>query len=230
MTDHETGQDAETQTNVKTHFINRLKGVFKRAPGSDEHQYLRTIKSALEKYPPDILHEAAQRIVESATTQTYPLPAVCIQTVQTIQAERRALEREKETSAKPASRTYDHWLPDNVAIEIAITQNRDLIRRAMRDDWHVPLIDYVREHRELPDDRTCRHLEITCAEFNERAGKMVADAEAALRESLGTKAEHLTQLPDKHPIMRFYNAIMNRRDKFKRQILEQLGELSEAAE
>lgn len=230
MTDQQPKQETEKHPDVKAHFINRLTGMFKRVPGSDEKQYFRSIRHSLERFPADVLNEAAQMVMENSTTQTWPLLGVCVQACQKVQAERAAAERKDRHETKPAIQRFDFWMPEDVAIGCALKEDPDLMRRAAQGDWHVPVIDYRREHRHLPDDRTCRDIAAKCAEFDERRGEMILEAEATLRSELGTKAKHLTELPANHMVQRFANAIARRRNKLRKQILEHFGEYSEAAE
>lgn len=146
---------------VHTHFIKPLLGLFKRPPGADGEGYFKLLKERLARFEPVDLEAASAAIADSAETQTWPALSVCIRFCEEAKARREA---EGKT---PLRGRYDGdesgKMPEDAAMRILAADAESLALAACDGDWIAGLIDFVREHRKIPQGREVDDIRASAA-------------------------------------------------------------------
>jgi len=175
---------------VQAQFIKPLLGVFRRIPGSDENAYFRLLKDKLCRFAEQDLAAAAEHLAVTATVQTWPTLGDCIRACEAARAKREAAD--KPAVPMPVDREAAR-MPEEAALRILAAEGAALALAACDGDWIVSLVDFVQEHKRLPDEREtgqCR----------------------ALASSVNVRIEdHIALTPDDHIIARLVNGVHAKR-------------------
>ncbi|WP_156453364.1 hypothetical protein [Polycladidibacter hongkongensis] len=196
-----------------------LTGVFSRTPGKDKQAYFSALEQILQGFPAQTLRAAAKKLLAEATSSTWPLPAHAKAACQSA-AGQVAQEQEAAKQAAQAPR-YD--LPDRVALRILVDQAPAMAVNAQADDWHVALLDFVKQRRQVPDLAQAEAVYLQHLEGEWRRAAMVA-ATLKLFERVGGTAE---DLPPQHPVAVMAQAIATRRERIRTQLAQLLAEQEE---
>ena len=157
--------DGQEKDRVRREFINRLKPGFKRVPVDNSKRYFEEICRQLNEFETDVLNAAADRLLRQARTTVWPVIGICFSTCNEVKQEFDAASGRIETAPKKDDKAL---LPERVAVELAIRDNWQLVSNAVRDGWHVRLIDFYRKFRRLPDARQSERLYLETIECRNR--------------------------------------------------------------
>lgn len=199
-----------TVSPVQAQFIAPLCGVFKRPPGANETAYFKLLKDKLGRFDPEDLKAAADKLAETADSQTWPLLGSCIRACEEARAKRQAEETGK-TNIPVA--TEAGRMPEAAALRVLAANAPDVAQSACDGDWIVCLLEFVQEHKRVPagreiDDcraqksRTDSKIEDHCAHAGSGSldailSRMI-DGIHAKRERIKTEMKELLSQPTDH--------------------------------
>ncbi|MCK7615196.1 hypothetical protein [Roseibium sediminicola] len=158
---------------VQTHFIKPLLGVFKRPPGADETAYLKLLKEKLSRFDERDLAAAADHFAVNADSQTWPQLSACLRVCEEVRVKREATE--KPNVPLPLEREVMR-MPEDAALRILAAEGEALALKACDGDWIVSLVEFVQEHKRLPDDREAGQCRAVASSVNVRIEEHVAHA------------------------------------------------------
>ncbi|MFS8180883.1 hypothetical protein ACMG4P_04895 [Pseudovibrio denitrificans] len=196
---------------VLQHFANELRGTFSRTTGSSDKAYFADLCKNLEGFDPDILKEAASRLMRRAKTQTWPLPGVCLEACEVVARERSAAQKREK-------RAHDgRWgLPEDAALRILVSSDATLALNAVVGEWHGDLVDFIKRNHRMPTGAEVERVVVDC---EARKRKQAREEEAELRAVFG-KNWGGRELPACNPRKIMWNAFKARRDRFAEKISE----------
>lgn len=188
---------------VQTHFIKPLLGVFKRPPGADETAYLKLLKEKLSRFDERDLAAAADHFAVNADTQTWPQLSACLRVCEEVRVKREASE--KPNVPVPVEREAMR-MPEDAAMRVLAAEGETLALKACDGDWIVSLVEFVQEHKRLPNEREAQQCRALASSVNVRIedhiantpddhfiGRLVDGVHAKRRRISGTMKEMLRQ-------------------------------------
>ncbi|MBD8894026.1 hypothetical protein IG616_20970 [Labrenzia suaedae] len=157
--------DKQEKDRVRREFINRLKSGFRKVPVDNSRLYFDEICRQLSEFETEVLNEAADRLLRRARTTVWPVIGVCFSTCSDVRQELAKANGPVEPAPKRGEKAL---LPERVAVELALREDWQLVASAVRDGWHVRLVDFYRKFRQLPDLRQCEDLFVETVEGRKR--------------------------------------------------------------
>lgn len=154
-------------------FVQRMLAMFGPPNTADPETFIAETRKALNGWRPDILAEAADRIVKTA--KWFPKPAEVIEVCEAIAAG-------KTSNADHGARNQD-WTADALKTADYLIQS-DMGRQAANEGWITQLHDYCRKHRELPPGRIVGDLRHEARLFEDAYGSVAAGDGGALQGAL----------------------------------------------
>jgi hypothetical protein len=139
---------------VRKNFLGPLLRVFSPQRTEDVEGWMSAYEHSLRTFDDETLHAAAQRIVETRQTRTFPLPADCSIACKEAIAERAFGARRPDNRAEIRNAPFDERHPD--WSERRRKQADELIQcgmgqQAAEEDWIWTLWEFCRENERLPD-------------------------------------------------------------------------------
>lgn len=133
--------------------------VFHKPNSPEEAMWSRSMSSVLGGYKPAVLAQTCARILKTRKNDKFPLPAEIAAIADEIEYDLNRLpmlEKARDEvfdgrKAPPYSRARTKLVLDMI--------RGGMGRRAAADGWIGQLVDYVREHAALPDERRVAHLQ-----------------------------------------------------------------------
>ncbi|QUS57340.1 hypothetical protein [Pseudovibrio brasiliensis] len=196
---------------VLQHFANELRGTFSRTTGSSDKAYFADLCKNLEGFDPEILSEAAWRLMRRAKTQTWPLPGVCLDACEAVARERSVVKKRERHSSE------GRWgLPEEAALRILVRSDASLALKAVEGEWHGGLVDFIKRHHRMPTEAEIERVVVDCeARKRNQAREEEAELRAVFGKNWGGK-----ELPARNPRKIMWNAFKARRDRYAEKISE----------
>lgn len=138
-------------------FCRKLEPCFSRFPGGKREPFIRAVCEELKDFDDRVLSEAAQRILRTAKGMTWPNVGELYRTCVEVRAELKR-KAEAETSLAPSAKGERQPLPERVAVDIMVRADAALCLNAIAAGYHPLILDYVKAHRDMPDDAECERL------------------------------------------------------------------------
>lgn len=160
--------------NVRGVFMKPLLSIFTAPKGEDVNGFFEAYDQLLGGYSDKVLSDAVKRIIASRDKRTFPLPYecshACRDALAALAAAKHANERSDDNHHEnaPLEQRYPEW--SELRKQQAWSLMRcELGKEAARDMWIIPLYDFCRENRRLPDVHEVTHL----VEKGKKTGELV---------------------------------------------------------
>lgn len=220
---------AETETKpvknkVRDIFIRLLSANFSKTPGSSDRAYFKLLVKELGDYSEKTLKDAATKILREKRGQTWPVISVCIAACEAVRPQPKA----EAKSGRKARAMGKPGFSDEVAVRILVGHDAQQALEAVLSGWHGPLVDFVREHKRVPDEAETEALIVQQMEIDRRLFGPVEAYERRRKEA--QEARRAVPAPDLNLVHKKIagEAVKKRRDAYARMIAEEALRVTEA--
>ena len=140
------------------HFVREVAMHFPIKHGSDEAEraWLESHSKVLSRFSPEVLRQAADKIVETRKYKTFPLPADIIEACEIVE-KRAAIKHRAMTLPTLAPPTTDEWSPERQRIAYSVCRTA-LGRQAAREGWVLRLWNFARVELRHPGEQEVERL------------------------------------------------------------------------
>jgi len=176
----------EEKDRIKKAFLKRLGVQFTSNVGkaADQKRYLAEVSRQVSKFSTPVLERAVDLILQQSKSVRWPAVAVLYKACVVARAE---IEPETAATTQRRRAIKPGRLPEPVAIEIALKSDHLSTLKAVEGGWHGRFIDYVREHRALPDAQEQERL---CLETVEKWREWEQSEAATVPGSIVVRSMH----------------------------------------
>jgi hypothetical protein len=159
-----------------------------------ERQWTQAMIRNLSGFSPEVLDEAAKRIIDSRVRRDFPLPAEC---------RKACIEVDERRKTKPFPVMADEERKDRPYSEWRCRLADDLIqcemgRQACHEGWIGTLWDYCREHKRLPDWRQVPKLQATARGVEDDIDWLKTQAPTTLNRQLIALGQSMIERREQH--------------------------------
>lgn len=146
---------------MSNRMLTRLGVIYGPPQSADPIAYLDELAKMLAKYSEAVLEQATDMVLRTHRGRHWPTPSECVAACERVLETERATSRQNGTGDR-----HPEWSAEAQRIADRLIQS-ELGRRAAREGWVVPLWDYCRRARALPDAAGIHRCRVIAREFEE---------------------------------------------------------------